>query len=1284
MGYSSAIVTEQILAYSGQNSYAQSEGRFIMPGSEPGEGLRPSVGHKQVTRREPHQEAPRRTENRDTKPRESFFKPLNRPENERPLIPFKDAWLAVEVISQIQDGRDVPMSSGEFRKIRELNERFGDADEAKRLEKPEEAICYAQEVLRNSKVEEPKTEDFDYEKGSPHSEKSYYGEEYLAINVARLKVARVQETGGTSVEPEKVAAHLTVEEDDEIMKPFPEMSGPGASAGGTPAWYDRLPDPDTVSDAALARTIRGIQRIGASGEEELSRLKRMQERLDDIAGETPEAQSAERILSNRIRELKNEATAMREDEIKRSRETPPAEDMLKITIGLRKHIKKLMDMDASSPEYAAGKALLQTYLDKAEEIVEGVVDLEETDPNKMKTGTVVYKYDDGQEIRTYRYVFEVTRALDESSKQYTSDSEQAKLADIVGNKDRLDAYAARKRSDRLIHRLDRYFLINYEDKTRDQQDEVVGDIDEKAHHYYHAALSGWRDLDEATRIVLELVDRKDDKDGFREWKATNGFQSIIDAVKIYQMTAEPHDWRDVPKVLSNIFNEIEDTQVSPDDLGSVAQRARQIIARIPQREGGRELRIRLSDRLEAFKAWHVMIMNLDKKDMNPEAAISGFQEYFEGREENTMENFLERFSTDNRGREFYVIKSEDGEQLFDEDKNPIAFERVNTFDVEHALMEETIHSERIKANIIEAMTKYAIEKTFDSRTLREIQIWAGFRNADGTFSEFFDWMEGRTPDEAVQYFNSEVEKLRVYFNDKIRASINDPKSKYAELAGMPVDGIWARKSAFRINGKDMSGVDITQDFIGDWHKQRTLHGAFGTIGRDDLKELAREFGMTFNADEESREWKALRDKFLGESFLKVRRNAIKEQMIAQLKTQGLKVNRNFTEEEGIDLRDADFIELDESGFFGSVEYNTYQWVWIHEWGNLDTIRIYSRDSKSKLDDDYEKVVFHKSSNLFMDRMISHGWEFYHDGNETRGRPKENDVNRIAKQYLPGKHHYLFPQNTASVRWADHFMTDRQKEWVEERVRHLMSVYDSDVPAWHTDAVGWMRNVVIMDMIENGQFKFTQIDPKTGKRIKFSDVVKKKAIGKFGMIDLFSDRTKHAKYLGPEGFQDYLANPSNQKFAELADKTKLYYSTRDARLFSFMVFALRWHWELMNKHNKRLFDRIDMQSATMDNFVESLTSAGVVEKETAVDFKRQNLGFIHYSPKGNQDKISESRPEVAAVLLGAGFPRGVRQALELMRLSGWENKWSLGGSLSALWAMILEYFKRLPGQLGQQR
>ena len=356
-------------------------------------------------------------------------------------------------------------------------------------------------------------------------------------------------------------------------------------------------------------------------------------------------------------------------------------------------------------EWGTDKAQLEEMLTRAEEVVSRVV-APSTEAERMQTGEVI-AITGGEKIRTYRYVFEVTRAIRQASESYISPEGKAKLALIVGNTDRLNSFLSRKRAESLLRKLDRHFLKIYEDKTLSQQDEAVGDINEKAHHYYNAALSGWRDLDEATRIVLSLVDRKDDNDGLREWKATNGFQSIIDAVKIHQMTAPPHDWHDVPKVLSNIFNEIEDTQVSPDDLGAVAQKARQIIANIPQyTEEGRGLRIKLSNRLEAFKAWHVMVMSLDKKDMNPEGVINGISEYFEGREESTLEDFLERFGADNRGREFYVTLDENGNQLRDANNNPLENERVNLFDPEYAIINETLQTERIKMNVIEAMTRY--------------------------------------------------------------------------------------------------------------------------------------------------------------------------------------------------------------------------------------------------------------------------------------------------------------------------------------------------------------------------------------------------------------------------------------------------------------------------------------------------------------------------------------------------------------------------------------------------
>lgn len=1210
-------------------------------------------------------------------------------------ISFADAASIAEIAEAVGKKTGAVIHPHEIARFKKILQEFGgyNAEVISKMDNMAIVVA-AYEVLKTAPVDRAKVGDIKIADRAGRKEE----EVRLGDLISGVK------TSATELSKDEVEKYVTVE-DEEFGYGEAEEGSLGAMAPA--AWYDALPA-IVATTSELGRFITRIRQIGQTGRDDLDRLRSIRGKLDEAvvtnalggAG-AAEINQVTEVLENRLVELR---IAEREA-IERSRETPPADDLLLITQYAKGLMGGLMrDDPATTADWAVRQTQLQELLARGQEIVDQVAPEGGAAPT-MATGQVIETAIPGlanpYRTKTFRYVFEVTRALDEANKEYTAVADKAKLELIVGGADRLNSYIAKKRGERLISRLDRQFTKIYEDLTTSQQDSKVGDINEKAKHYFDAALSGWRDLDEATRIVLNLIDRKADNDGLREWKATKAFQSIIDAVKINQLTAVPYDWRDVPKVLTNIFNEIEDTQVSPDDLGAVAQNARRVIASIPaDSEEGKQLRLKLSSRLEAFKAWHVMIMTLDKADMDPAPVIKGFQDYFEGREENTIEDFLERFGQDNRGRDFYITVDENGNAL----ATP---ERINTFDVMYWLYNEKLpHDERIKMNIIEAMTRHAIDNQFDAATLQEIQIWAGLKNADGTISDFFGWnkqfrdyLYGGALDIAgvTAHFNNQVEALRIYFKEKMQQKINVTP----DLAGMAVDDIWARKRNFTIEGLDISGINVTKDMISEWKQKRTLHGAFGTVQESDLVALADEFGIPYTVDlvthqpaTDTDEWRAIRGKFFGKSFQEVRRNALKELMIVQLRNQGLQVNRNIDDEENLDLRDADFEELNESGFFGSVEYNVYQWSWIKMWANLDNVRIYSRDSKSEaplgvggamhLDDDFESVVYHNSTNLFWDRGITHTWEWYHEGVETRGRPKEADVNRIFKQFLPGKHHYVLPQNTAAVRWAENFMSVQQKAWVEARVKHLMRVYDFDNTTWHSEYVTWMKSVVIMDMIENGQFSFTQRDPTTGRYLKFSDVVKKKAIGKFEMIDLYSDRNKHKEWIGPTIFQSFLANPSLPKWKEIIDKTKNYYSTRDAREIPFNHFGLRALWEILNKHNRRLFDRLDMQSAAMETFVDSLAVEGDLDRDQAIDFKRKNLGFVKFAPHGNQDELTGEIPDTRAFLVGSSWARRVRQFGEIFRLSTWENKWSLGGILGVFFAMVGEYFKKLPGQLREHQ
>src|SRR3989344_2222754 len=442
---------------------------------------------------------------------------------------------------------------------------------------------------------------------------------------------------------------------------------------------------------------------------------------------------------------------------------------------------------------------------------------------------------------------------------------------------------------------------------------------------------------------------------------------------------------------------------------------------------------------------------------------------------------------------------------------------VNLFDVSFSFYSEQLRDERILMNMVEAMTMHSINNKFGGGALSEIKEYCDFEKLS------VEW-RGK--------FEDELEKLRQYFINRLeKHDINVSE--------------WGKKKS-----------KAMKDLIQHWHRTRTLHGAFEKVVDGDLPGLMEEFGITDEAEARA---------FLDKDFLDIRREQMVEKLAGELKKLGLK---------------ADFKYLKDSGFFESVDKNAYYLTWMFEWTNYDSIRIFNRESRSNLDDDFDDLVFHQSTHVFYGRHIDHIWEFYHDTNENRGRAKENDVNRIWKQHLPGKHHYLFPQNSVMVRWSENFMTQEQKDEVERRTFELMRENDFDNEKYHEEFYGWMRSVAVMDMIENGQFTFGQkVDGEKGENFRFSKVAGK--LRKFEMIDVFIDRNKHLEYVGPQAFQAYLAKPSEGKFIDINDKEKVFYSTRAARQFPWMTLALRAHWEIANHHSMRLFDKPNLPSSSME-------------------------------------------------------------------------------------------------------
>ena len=374
-----------------------------------------------------------------------------------------------------------------------------------------------------------------------------------------------------------------------------------------------------------------------------------------------------------------------------------------------------------------------------------------------------------------------------------------------------------------------------------------------------------------------------------------------------------------------------------------------------------------------------------------------------------------------------------------------------------------------------------------------------------------------------------------------------------------------------------------------------------------------------------------------------------------------------------DLKDADFDELEEVGYFGSVDYNAFNWAWMMQWSAQDYIRVYSRDTKSKFDDDFDGVVFHHSTNLFHGRARDDLWAFFNQDVENRGRAKQDEVNTIFKQAFPGKHHYYTPQVSMMVRWADKFLTAEQRETVEQRIRQMMGKIDLDSKAYHEEAVGWMRSVVIMDMVQNGALYLSS------KETKFSKVAKDKEMTKFGFIDYFSDAKKGLEAEGPEAMQDYLSNPTVSKLVRLVSRVKGAYSTRFARDHILAVLGWRGHWDVESGHNQRLFNRRNLNTAAGQGAVDDFIGTGIMERGQGEHEKRKLFGFKQLKIGGKwgiPEIVNVEVPGIVGATLGTTPFRWTRQGLEGLRRVAYELK---GTPIGALIAAILESAKEFVKQ-----
>ena len=1102
------------------------------------------------------------------------------------------------------------------RVIDQLHRELGIEEDSSQAQLPREAkVPGEHQILSDSRVEVFKSED----------------DKYFVSGVTSLDKEHLQnifEEQGISLQiefPKDWNKRSSPEKRSWFRKQgievIPAIAGGAGDNDNTSDWLEKLPDSSEVS-SDLANYIREIEKIGKgerAPQDKYSALQNIDENLTSglVKGEI----TADEASINQVQEAISEGlSATGRQTLRDSRRFDDSE---------RTHL--------ASGEEKSAKVSAEKLLDFAKDNKTAGADWDRAVAAFKGKVEEVKNLADAQTPADYMKANGIVNGL-ELAKAGNKDVFQKLPVEIINDFDLA--------KNKLIE-LDTKFQRIYNQLSEKEKHDLVGDINIEATIHLKSISAGYsQGLSSAKASLVSLIG--EDQTGIREWRVVKSVNGLDEAVRGDQSTDIPVIWQEAPEKLASVFSRMESMDFSVEELQVVAQKAISLVQSItPDIPEGRKLRDDLVKELEAFRAFHSMRITMERNDMDPERMLEIFQTYFD---DDTWEHFAERFSRDSKNREF--VRGE-GENI----------EKVNLFDSAFSEYSERLRQERIKMNMVEELTRRAIANPFSETEIRAIAGSMNHQINDG--------------------FRNNLEKLRQYFVMKTEEYIADPKNG---LGGKSVDGIWGRKNT--INGQN--GIKITHKLVQEWHQKRTMQGAlkFGYLEKDDIEFLAKggfdlldesdrikQILIENNIDLSTDDGKKRAEALLCErTYLSLRQEEQKNFLANEIKNSGVKLRLS----DGT-IIDCDPDDLNNSGFLDSVNSNAYYTTWMFEWSNYDSIRIYSRDTNSGLDDDFESLVFHQSTNMFWGRSVDHIWEFYHDTNENRGRPKENDVNRLWKQHLPGKHHYLFPQNSVMVRWTENFMSDDQKSDLERRTQEMMQRWDFDNAKYHEEFYGWMRNAVMMDMIENGEVSMSAADNK----VKFSEIMKKGRVKKFEMIDVFVDRGKHKKYAGPDAFQAYLANPSDDRFIEINDKTKVFYSTRGARQFPWMTLATRAHWDVNSNHRLRLFNAPDLRSAEMENLYNSLQGQGDMERKQTEHEKRKQLGFKGVNIGGTMGIpriASFEAPGSFGAFLGTTPFRRARQYLEFGRKGAWDAKevplvLPLFGIFGFIWGGFTEFLKQ---------
>ncbi len=793
-------------------------------------------------------------------------------------------------------------------------------------------------------------------------------------------------------------------------------------------------------------------------------------------------------------------------------------------------------------------------------------------------------------------------------------------------------------------------------------------------------------------------------EGLSEWRTTKEVYGAQKRLTIEFLTRPPSQWEEVPERITNIYNFIERTDFTVEQLQGYIQKALAMIESVQtEDEAGRRQLNELNKELKAFQAFHTLRVTLEKTSMDPEQIQNVFKGSFD---DQTWQYFINRFGHDSRLRTFL---DKDGVQvnLLDEawtiymkkfqeerkdmnivealtrmtlvkrsgDKDFVTklsdkdFEEIENFlnrgrekkdweDVDRKRVGEirsrllTIGATSDVMKLMAALEKLGLRREVNGRISRKLRL------DDGDYERLLDAIKDDRPKNAWGKPNSfePWEKERIdYFrrltSEQIQRQIIDlVNNKLDTFPGLEKDkdpqnwGEAVLDKAFKA-GKGWGGANVVpmRGIVDEWYRRDTLLGAYGYNER-------------------------------GQDLPILRRSEMRNELRETLSRARLKVDGQTA---GVALVDKLLKELEDKGFLEAVDANALNLMRVFAWSDFDGIRVYGTNFKTKKVAEYPQAyVFNNRTELFGGRMIDHYMDFLVD--EERGRSYEEDeVNGVFRGFLPGEHHNLLPQNRSMVRVSRFFYSDEQLKEIERRANLLMKKnnflpaekyraqieqeIDKDESKPERDPyfngfIGWARSAVIAEMIDSGDIGIFDFS-----KTKFSTLAGK--INQYFMIDLYDDRKTAANYFGRKNMQEYLKNPTNENFLRINDGKEVFYSGRNVRIWPWTMIATRAHWEISHKLWKKLGLREqNMQSGGFETVIEGVVENGAMRKEQGDLLKNELLGM-------------------GSGILGTLPFRRLRQGTDFVRIGLWETIKAPGTWLGGFFDLLKRIFGYGVGGLG---